>query len=205
MKKIIAILFLAVYLCSLAGDSLFIEYLIQKNDVEAVRRIDNGEYIKGQLVEIKVPLRLPYYSSSLKYERYYGEIEIGGRYYDYVMRKVINDTVYLLCLPNQTKTELQNAKITAGLSAADMKGPSTNSKGTTSDGKKQVSVTEYCQHISCFNFLSSAPELSSLSNMFSLRLITCFIEPPVKPPIADAGASLQPEAASCSHTGKEFS
>ena len=205
MKKIIAIILTTVYLFNLAGSSLFVEYLIRENDVESVNRIDEGNYNNKQLIEIKIPLRLPYYSSSLKYERYYGEIELAGKYFDYVMRKVLNDTVYLLCLPNQIRAELQEAKITAGLIAADMKGPSANPKGAASGGKKQMSLTQYCQDISGFDFGVFTFRFSPLCNMFSMRLSSCFIEPPVKPPAADVCTSLQPGAASRCRTGKEFS
>lgn len=182
MKKIIAILFLAVYLCSLAGNSLFIEYLIQRNDVEAVRRIDNGEYNKGHLVEIKIPLRLPYYSSSLRYERYYGKIDVDGMYYDYVMRKVFNDTVYLLCLPDYTKAELKKAKTFISSIAADAVNSLPLKKSAEPIGKKWASQTEYCQRISKLNFETCLLYWQAWKLTSTVRLSRCFIEPQEKPP-----------------------
>ncbi len=143
MRKAAAILLITVYLVNLAGGAMLFEYLIQKNDRLLADRIDDGDYEISQLVEVKVPLRLHYYSSSLNYERYYGETEVDGRYYSYVMRKVMNDTVYLLCLPNTLKAELKKAKINAGLLAADFGGTADPSGSKGSEGKKQLSVTGF--------------------------------------------------------------
>lgn len=178
---------MTVYLFNLAGSSLFIEYLIQKNDAESVNQIDNGNYNNTQLIEMKIPLRLPYYSSSLKYERYYGEIDLDGKYYNYVMRKVLNDTVYLLCLPDYNKADLKTAKAFVGAVAADMQGNMPSKKGADPAGKKQSSLTEYCQQISRFDFRTDFSCLPAWDNMLSMRLSSCFVEPPGKPPRANSG------------------
>ena len=119
------------------------EYFIHQNDHKLESQIDNGNYNKEQLIEMKVPLLVPYYSSTMKYERYYGEFELDGRYYNYVMRKVQNDTVYLLCLANNVKTELYKAKAQYALNASDINGTSPIKKGAESMLKKIVSTTDF--------------------------------------------------------------
>jgi hypothetical protein len=71
--------------------------------------IEEEKYDKRNLIEIKIPLNMPYFSDK-EYEVAYGETEINGTHYEYVKRKVSNNTLYLLCLPNNNKTNLIAAK-----------------------------------------------------------------------------------------------
>jgi len=182
LRKAAAILLITIYLVNLAGGAMLFEYLIQKNDRLLTERIDEGDYDISQLVEVKVPLRLHYYSSSLHYERYYGEAEVDGRYYSYVMRKVFNDTVYLLCLPNHSKAELKKGQASAGLIATDFGGTGNPVKGKGSEGKKQLSLTECCQHFNAFEIGSDVIFLKSQLKEITVSINSCFIEPAGKPP-----------------------
>lgn len=71
--------------------------------------IDANSFSEDNLVEVKIPLNMPYYSDK-GYETAYGETVIDGRHYNYVKRKVEGNTLYLLCLPNTEKTKLLVAK-----------------------------------------------------------------------------------------------
>jgi hypothetical protein len=62
------------------------------------------------LSELKVAMNLPYQTSRSSFERYDGEIELNGTMYKYVKRKVANDTLYLMCIPNTKKMRLETAK-----------------------------------------------------------------------------------------------
>ena len=72
-------------------------------------RLDNNAYDESQLVELKIPIHLPYQTGS-SYQRYNGEIEINGILYKYVKRKVANDTLFLMCIANTKKMHLETAK-----------------------------------------------------------------------------------------------
>jgi hypothetical protein len=182
LKKCIAILFLAVYLFNLVGHSMVIDYLINRNDSEAANRIDNGDFNPSQLVEIKVPIGIPYYSSSFQFERYYGAIDMDGRYYNYVMRKVHSDTVYLLCLPDHARAELAKAKAIAGSIAADVPDTGTPKKGNDPAAKKQMSMTEYCQQVTGFDFNAVCYNQEGAGSRRSAELSSCFIGTPFEPP-----------------------
>lgn len=69
--------------------------------------MDQNNYDESDLITIKTKLNLPYYTGSNQYERVYGSINIEGADYQYVKRRVHNDTLELLCLPNQTSTKLR--------------------------------------------------------------------------------------------------
>lgn len=73
------------------------------------QEISIGNYREDQLVEIKIPLNMPYYSDK-EYENAYGEAEWNGNHYRFVKRKVSGNTLYLLCLPNVEKNSIVKAK-----------------------------------------------------------------------------------------------
>ncbi len=73
------------------------------------QKISVGDYREDQLVEIQIPLNMPYYSDK-DYENIYGETDWSGQHYQYVKRKVSGNTLYLLCLPNTEKTSIAKAK-----------------------------------------------------------------------------------------------
>ena len=73
------------------------------------QKISSGEYSDDQLIEIRIPLNMPYYSDK-DYENVYGETDFNGEHYRYVKRKVSGNTLYLLCLPNKEKTNIAKAE-----------------------------------------------------------------------------------------------
>jgi len=72
--------------------------------------LDRNLYNDSQLIELKVPIHLPYQTNWADYQRYDGEIEVKGVIYKYVKRKVADDTLYLMCIPNTRKMHLETAK-----------------------------------------------------------------------------------------------
>ena len=79
-------------------------------DQKLESRIDNLEYDESQLVEITVALDLPYQERFTDFERHYGEIEIDGKSYTYVKRKIAGDVVIFKCIANKSKQELTTIK-----------------------------------------------------------------------------------------------
>lgn len=73
------------------------------------QKISAGNYSDEQLVEIHIPLNMPYFSDK-DYEEIYGETDWNGQHYQYVKRKVSGNTLYLLCLPNKEKTSIAKVK-----------------------------------------------------------------------------------------------
>lgn len=101
-------MFLTILLFNFYGYRVVLSCLQTGTETAIERRVDGNDYRNDELVSIKTKLDLPYYTASPGYERAYGSIEIGGREYDYVKRRVYNDTLELLCLPNGAKTALKN-------------------------------------------------------------------------------------------------
>lgn len=108
LRKLIAIPLLAVYLFNVAGYQVLFSFAIQRSDKLFVQRLDNNQYNEDELVQISIPLHLPYYHNQTAYERIDGEVCYKSISYRYVKRKVVNDTLYILCLKNEAKTDLQS-------------------------------------------------------------------------------------------------
>ena len=82
---------------------------MQKNaDRKLETRLDNSDYDESQLIEIRVVMNMPYQQRFTEFERHYGEIEIDGKSYTYVKRKVEGDVVVLKCIANHSKQQLKS-------------------------------------------------------------------------------------------------
>lgn len=78
-----------------------------KSEAFLEKQVDEANYDESDLIVVKTRLNLPYYTSAAQYERVHGSIAINGRHYVYVKRRVHNDTLEVLCLPNEAKSKLQ--------------------------------------------------------------------------------------------------
>ena len=92
------------------GYRLFSDILQHRADAKLEVKLDRNDYKEDQLIEIKIPLHLPYQLNWKAFERFDGEIDVDGIHYKYVKRKVYNDSLILLCLPNESKQNLEKAR-----------------------------------------------------------------------------------------------
>jgi hypothetical protein len=119
LRKLAAILLLLILLFNLFGYRLVISALENKADDRLEARIDNRDYDESQLMEMRVPLNMPYQERYTEFERHYGEIEVDGQAYRYVASKVEGDVLVLKCIINQYKKQFRslNDNMTAANSA----------------------------------------------------------------------------------------
>lgn len=131
MKRVASILLLGILLFNWGGYRLFTDYLAQRSDSRLEASLDENDYNEADLVSIKVAANLPYYTNSENYERVNGEIDIKGIHYKYVKRRLYNDSVELLCIPNIAKTGLENARNDFYRLANDLVSNNSSSKKST--------------------------------------------------------------------------
>lgn len=110
MKRLSAILLLGVLFFNIYGYRIFLNYMDRQATAHLEMKLDAGDYNENDLVEIKLPINLPYQTDWIEYEPYYGQVNLDGKYYQYVKRKLSNDTLYLLCIPHHVKTKIHEAK-----------------------------------------------------------------------------------------------
>ena len=112
MKQALSILLLAVLSFNWFGYQLFSGVLESKATASLQKQIDRSAYRDEQLVEIRVPLNTPYMAgASNQFQRIEGEIELSGKTYQYVKRKVDNGELVLLCLPDENSSRFQQSRM----------------------------------------------------------------------------------------------
>ena len=176
LKQTAAILFFIVLLFNFYGYRVVIGYLQSNSEVQLEKQVDNNQYNEHELISIKTKLDLAYYTSSPEYERAYGSITIEGINYQYVKRRIYNDTLELLCLPNEAKTKMQSVKNEITKSFAD---------GQTSAPKKnttiKITLPDFCQAIKTFSascFLKKQDTFSVYQSPLSMGYATRQKRPP---------------------------
>ena len=109
VRKIAAILLICLLVFNWYGYRFVTGYFQKKADTQLEAKIDLNDYDESQLMEIRVALDMPYQVSSSAFERHYGEIELNGKIYAYVKRKIENGYLVLKCIPNTVKENIKNA------------------------------------------------------------------------------------------------
>ena len=180
LKKIVTIFMLAVYLFNLAGYSFVFQLLISHSNKQTSAAINTGGYSNAELVHIKIPVLLPYSTNWSDYERYDGEVEYGGIYYKYVKRKIYNDTLHLLCLPDFKRTHLQNAENNYARQVNNV--DASSGEKTAKLAKKNTMPYEYDQPQTDYTLLAIhlalPPFYSFISPFLTDTDRDCLIHPP---------------------------
>lgn len=94
---------------NLVGYRWFFSIIENNATAKLEQKISARTYNEDQLVEIQIPLNMPYYTDK-DYEEVYGETDWNGQHYRYVKRKVSGNTLYLLCLPDKENTNIAKIK-----------------------------------------------------------------------------------------------
>jgi hypothetical protein len=144
VKKLAAILLIGVFFFNWFGFRLLTDFMQHRSDQHLEAKLDRNDYDETQLLEMRVPLNMPYQTTSSGFERIDGEIEIEGIHYKYVKRKIENGELVLLCLPNQAKMRIQSARDEFFKLVNDLQNPLQNKSSQPAASYKSP-VTEYWQ------------------------------------------------------------
>lgn len=152
LKKLAAILLLALFLFNLIGYRMWFYYAQQHADEQLQASLDNDRYNERDLITIKIPLSVPYQTNQNSFERVDGEVNIKGKIYKYVKRKISDGQLVLLCIPDQNKMKLQDAKVDFFKNTNDL---SLNTASKKSDHSKSSAfknfTVEYDQQIADYS------------------------------------------------------
>lgn len=172
---------LVLLLFNLVGYTLAFNFFQAQSHRALSQQVDNNDYDQEDLVEIKIPLNLPYMSTNTDFERIDGTVESGGVYYNYVKRKIDRDTLYMLCLKNERSTQLEKSKNDFRAGVHDFSTQKKNKESTT----KSNPVSEY------FDTKQIVPEFSnihfsyaSIKTAGTCLLVNAYIESLTHPPRA---------------------
>lgn len=179
MKKLTVILLLAIHIFNLAGYSLLIQHLINDADKYLVQSLDKMTYNDKDLIEVSVPLNMPYLTNTNKFERTDGQLELNGIHYNYVKRKISNDTLYVLCIPNISKTKLSDAKVDYAKQNSDLPSGKNNPESPV---KKWNFGNDY----NCINneivLFSNTLSVNNRQQFNLAQLSSVYIKAPAQPP-----------------------
>jgi hypothetical protein len=128
------------------GYRLLTSWLETRADRQLEARLDQNSYDESQLISIKVPsTHLSYYNSSSRFERVDGQVEIDGIRYKYVKRRLFNDSLELLCIPNHTAMQLATVKNEFFKGVNDLRQENSQGKksGSAPGSSKNLSSTDY--------------------------------------------------------------
>lgn len=110
MRRIASISLFLLLAFNWLGYDIVVAVLNAKAQNTAQKDIDQRLYDPSRLIEIKVPLDLPYATDWASFEQVKGVISYEGMLYNFVERKYENGQMTYRCLPNQRGTEIQNAR-----------------------------------------------------------------------------------------------
>lgn len=120
LKKLIAILFLNIYLVSLCGQLAAYQYLRYKSDKFFKSQTGQGLYHVDDITEIKIQANMHGISAWAHYEKVSGRIQFADASYNYVEMRITPDAIYLKCVPNYETTHLSNLNIIHAENIKDM-------------------------------------------------------------------------------------
>lgn len=154
VKKLIAILLICLLFFNWYGYRIVTDVLSSLADQQLELQLDNNDYDESALIEVMVPLNVPYQNVQSDFERHYGEIEVDGVFYTYVKSKVENGNLVLKCIPNDSKQKIRSAgadyfKLTNGL-GHDQQGKKNNATQVV-----KQSIGDFDDQLNTFAFRSA--------------------------------------------------
>jgi hypothetical protein len=111
LRKFAAILLLVLFLFNWFGYQPLISFLEEKANMQLETQLDKNNFDESQLVSVKIPAHyFSGYVNAKNFERADGQVDINGIIYNYVKVRVYNDSLEMLCIPNNAAMKLSSAK-----------------------------------------------------------------------------------------------
>lgn len=148
----------------------------QKQD----EKIDAGNYNEANLVEISIPLNMPYQDRVTEFERHYGEITVDGVVYTYVKMRVDHNLLILKCIPDVNRQQIKNSEnsLAKANSSQDMEN---NGKKHTVSFSKNI-TSDYDNKNQSFNLSTNTIVVKTCYPDFTTSFLTASISIPHQPP-----------------------
>jgi hypothetical protein len=166
-RKIATISLFTFLFFNWVGYWLFISWFETRETDRFVARLDKQQYNADQLIVLKVSADgIPYSTASATFERADGEIEVGNIHYRYVCKRLYNDSVEFLCLPDPGTSRLHRVKNDLLRLTTDVPGKQSNSRGKTA----QLLLKVFWQDIAAIsiNHFSDPPVPGDISRESAL-------------------------------------
>ena len=182
MRKLAAIALLTIFTFNMVGYQLVYNYMANRSDAALEMALDNKQYSDAELVSIKQPTNLPYYTNNKNFQRIDGEVEIEGVQYKYVKCRIYNDSLEMLCIPNKSKMQIEQSKNDYAKVAHDFQQDNKEKKSGSNQKSFQKQGTEYEELLSFVAngqiFIKHVPHSSFDTLIESQRYYSTAEQPP---------------------------
>jgi hypothetical protein len=185
LRKLTAILLISIFLFNAGGYQVLHRFLQHELDKRLETQFDRHTYDEARLVSIKIPsARLPYCSSSRSFERVNGEIEMNGKLYKFVQRRIFNDSLEFLCIPDPNSMQLRMAKNEFFKLVNDLQTSTQGKKSNNGSHIYKILSSDYCS-VSNDLSLQVSLNLSSYGDTYSSgKIDPIYLSPAGQPPDA---------------------
>jgi hypothetical protein len=166
LKRAFSISLLIILLFNCFGYRLLLSLMEDQADKQLEAQLDENNYDPSQLISVKVPVTyLPYYNNSEEFERVDGQVEIQGVPYKYVKRRIFNDSLELLCIPNGTALKFQKAGSEFFKFTNDLK---PGKKSEPRSGSMKIFSIDYCTTDHAYRLKAPDHTLSRQSSAYCM-------------------------------------
>jgi hypothetical protein len=176
MRKSASIILLFILLFNMIGYRALFYFAEKRADASLEARLDNDLYKENDLVTLKIPLFNPYQVEQKTFERVDGEININGKIFKYVKRKVSDGNLILLCIADDHKNVLKKAKSDYENAANDLQ--ASNKTSGHSGFQKNVKSSDYINQ--CCSVV--VWECGSSNQKYAVFQITNMLDPQIAIP-----------------------
>lgn len=106
MRRFFSILVLIIFSFNIGGYYLFFRILQFNAQQNLMEKLDDDQYSMDQILEVKIPMTLPYPTYSKEFSRVDGRIEYNGTVYKLVKQKLDSDTLHIIYYEDQAEKQL---------------------------------------------------------------------------------------------------
>ncbi len=136
------------------------QYLMYRSDKFASDQISKGKYDAHNLIEIKIPQRMPQIHDWSQYLQVSGKVQLNGFAYNYVKLKVTRDTLFVQCIPNYQTTRLLTENVIYARQLSDIP---VSKKANESSVKKSGLDSQYDSPVFTYAFTPLASAVQKLN------------------------------------------
>ena len=172
MKKGLAIIFLLVFLFNIGGYYVVFWGLRFHTDQKLSDRIEANLYQDDEVVELKIPVTLPYPIQEQDFQPVDGRFEHQGEHFKLIKHKFENDTLYVVCIRDLETRRLVSTIENYVEMANGFDGTAPDQKALNYLSKL---IKDFCSHeeinIVChFSVLSADPFFEPTKDLLQLAL-----------------------------------
>jgi hypothetical protein len=184
MRILAAIFFLLLLLFNSGGYRLVMDYVETHQNTQLEIQLDEKQYDETALIEIRVPVSLPYQTDWKEFERVDGEVEFNGMHYKFVERKLMGGEMIYKCLPNENKAQLVNARENFFKLVNDLQTQESSSKKSNPGHFVKTFSFDYCDELKNWMFGALQQQTSSYNNYSAAYSSAAYMLTPEQPPEA---------------------